>query len=111
MRGSLAREATDVALYQCTWRWPGTGDSSERRVRFGEALLAADRENPGLERMIRGWYAYPGEWAGFLIMEADSGEDLSAALRPFTGLMTWDVKPLVAQDYGATKRRLTQAEG
>lgn len=100
-----------MALYQCIWRWPGTGDSGERSRRFGQALLAADREVPTMQEMIRSWYAYPGEWAGFLVIEAERPEDLSAALRPFAGLMTWEVKPLIPQDYAETKRRLTQAPG
>lgn len=97
-----------MALYQCTWRWPGAGDSTERSKRFGQAFMAADRDVPGMQSMVRGWYSYPGEWAGFLLMEAERSEDLAAALRPFTGLMTWEVKPLLVQDYGDTKRMLSQ---
>jgi len=97
-----------VALYQCTWRWPGVGDAGERSRQFARAFLVADREVPELQGMVRAWYTYPGEWAGLLIVEAERPEDLVRVLNPFNGLMTWEVKPLLAQDYAETKRRLSQ---
>jgi hypothetical protein len=48
-----------MALYQCIWRWPGTGDSRERGIRFGEVLLhvfrrwAADEGGISPREMVR----------------------------------------------------------
>jgi len=42
-----------VALYQCTWRWPGVGDSGERSRQFASVFLAAEREVPELQGMVR----------------------------------------------------------
>ena len=41
-------------------------------------------------------------------METERPEDLVRVLNPFSGLMTWEVKPLLAQDYAEAKRRLIQ---
>jgi muconolactone delta-isomerase len=95
-----------MALYQCSYRWPGLAASADRRQQFARTFLEADRNLPELAGMVRGWYAYPGEWAGFLVLEAAGPEQLSRVLQAFTHLMEWQVKPLVAHDYGTIRAQL-----
>jgi len=97
-----------VALYQCTWRWPGVGDPAERRNAFAEVFVAAEAAEPFGER-LRGWYDYPGEYAGFLLVEAESVEKLYDLLVPYSKLMTFDVKPVVSIDYQHVREQLGAA--
>lgn len=95
-----------MALYQCSWRWPGVEDQDQRWQRFAKTAVAADRAQPALRSAVRAWYTYPGEWAGLLILETDSVEALAALLAPFASLMHFDVKPVAAMDYDQSLTRL-----
>lgn len=92
-------------MYQCTYRWPGVGESKERFARFAAAFIAAEEATPRIRQMVRGWYGYPGEWAGFLLLEAASCDELADVLHQFTGLMQWEVKALKVWDYEQTRAR------
>lgn len=94
-----------MALYSCTWRWPGVEDPKERWQRFARTLVALDEATP-MRQHLKGWYTYPGEWAGFLLVEAAGHEELRELLQPLTGLMQFDVKAVVPVDYDEALRHL-----
>lgn len=99
-----------MALYGCSWRWPGVEDPKERWQRFARTTVAMD-EATSMRQHMRGWYTYPGEWAGFLLIEADRPEELREMLQPLTGLMQFDVKPLIEVDYDEALRHLAAIAG
>lgn len=95
-----------MALYQCNWRWPGVEDPNERLQCFRRVTLAVDAERPDLRQRIKGWFTYPGEWAGFLLVEVAGTEELRDILQPFTALMRIEVKPVVQVDYDTVLKQM-----
>jgi len=90
-----------MALYQCNWRWPdqtARQDSQARAEAFARIFRAAEEQNPFGER-LRGWFRYPGEMAGYILVEATNHEELSQCLGPYCELMQFDVHPIVQVDY------------
>ncbi|HUY98940.1 MAG TPA: DUF3303 family protein [Thermomicrobiaceae bacterium] len=90
-----------MALYQCSWRWPdqtARHDSQTRAEAFARIFRAAEALDPLGER-LRGWFSYPGEVAGFLLVEAANHEELGQCLAPYCELMQFDVHPVVQVDY------------
>jgi len=94
-----------MALYQCNLHWPGIGDPAERTKAFAEVFVAAETAEPLGDR-LHGWYYYPGQDAGFILVEAGSAEELDRLLTPYSKLMMFDVKPVVSVDYQQTRERL-----
>jgi hypothetical protein len=82
-------------LFYCEFTWfPGTS-----REEVAERVVAqhdAGKNNP--ER-IRGWYNLAGGGAGFLLVEYDSIEQLTAFLQPYMDLMSFDVRAVSELNY------------
>jgi hypothetical protein len=103
-----------MAIYQCDWRWhPGAAarDAQERDRTFAAVFRAAETAGQIGEERLLGWYTYPGQSAGFLLVDAASHEDLAQLLRLYMELMTFDVKPVVRVDYAQARQRLIGAAG
>ncbi|MDQ3467439.1 MAG: DUF3303 domain-containing protein [Chloroflexota bacterium] len=58
---------------------------------------------------IRGWYDLAGGGAGFLIIETDDLRDLTAILRPYMDLMSWDIRAVSENDYETTIQQIRDA--
>jgi len=79
--------------YYCEYTWnQGTTQAAVDR-RLVELL-----DGKPLGAAIRGYYDLVGGGAGFLILETDDPGDVAALLTPFTDLMRWDVRAIVARD-------------
>ncbi len=100
-----------MALYQCSWQWPGVEEPAQRWPRFARVALAADQAHPDMRRRLRAWYTYPGEWAGVLIIEAETPEQVRDLLMPFTGLMRFEVRTLIQVDYDASLKQFATMAG
>ena len=74
--------------------------------RFAQLVLDIDKAHPDIGGRIRGWYAYPGEWAGFIVLDAGTHEELRDILSPFTALMSIEVRPLVEMNWEQSRVRL-----
>lgn len=98
-----------MALYRCDWEWYDSTKArptQERDQAFTRVFAAAEGANPGVGQHVKGWYTYPGRAAGFLLVEANTAEELAAILRPYVELMEFEVQPVVAIDYEQARRRI-----
>jgi len=58
---------------------------------------------------IKGWYNLAGGGAGFLLVETDHPQELTAFLQPYMDLMDADVHAVYALDYEDMIKELRQA--
>jgi hypothetical protein len=94
-------------LFYCRFTWsPGTS-----REAVGRRLLEQDDLNANHPERIRGWYTLAGGGAGFLLIEAETPQDVSEIVEPYMDLMTWDVHAVAANDYNATIAAMRQEFG
>lgn len=101
-----------MAIYQCDWRWHPDAtarNAQERDQAFAAVFRAAETAGEIGEQRLLGWYTYPGQTAGVLLVDVASHEELAQLLRPYVELMTFDVKPVVPVDYAQARRRLVGA--
>ena len=89
-------------LFLCQFTWyPGsTREEVARRV---VQQHDAGANNPD---RIEGWYNLVGGGAGFLLVNYDSPEELTAFLQPYMDLMSFDVRAITRNDYAETIERL-----
>ncbi len=95
-------------LFHCKFTWfPGT--TREEVTRRVVEQHDAGRNHP--ER-IKGWYNLAGGGAGFLLVDYDNLDELTAFLQPYMDLMSFDVHAVSEQKYEATVSELrTVAKG
>ncbi len=92
-------------LFYCAYTWfPGT-----RPEQVWKRVIGQHEANANQPERIRGWYDLAGGGAGFLIIETDDLRDLTAILRPYMDLMSWDVRAVSANDYATTIRQIKEA--
>lgn len=84
-------------LFYCAFTWYPT--TTRRAV--AERTVAQHDAGANRPERYRGWYDLVGGGAGFLVIEADRGEDITAILSPYSDLMSWDVRAVTANDYDA----------
>lgn len=99
-----------MALYLCNWRWHQSAAErppQEREQAFAKVFSAAENASPIGAQRLKGWYTFAGrQTAGFLIIEAQTAEELAQILRPYTELMTFEAQPIVAVDYAQARQRM-----
>ncbi|HLG61234.1 MAG TPA: DUF3303 family protein [Ktedonosporobacter sp.] len=82
-------------LWYCRFKWhPHT--TREQVARRIVQMHDAGSNHP--ER-IKGWYNLAGGGAGFLIIDTDNPQELTAFLQPYMDLMDFDVHAIYALDY------------
>jgi muconolactone delta-isomerase len=88
-----------MTLYECRYQWPESPRRTpqEANEAFGRVFAAAEATDR--RAMLRSWYQYPGEAAGFLVLDVDSAEALHAFMAPYMELMTLEARPLMEHDY------------
>lgn len=82
-------------LWYCAFTWyPGTtrADVAQRIVRQHDA-------GQNYPERIRGWYNLAGGGSGFLLVETDGPQELTAFLQPYMDLMSWDVRAVYPLEY------------
>ncbi len=57
---------------------------------------------------IKGWYNLAGGGAGFLLVETDHPQELTAFLQPYMDLVNFDVHAVYALDYERMIQELRQ---
>jgi hypothetical protein len=85
-------------LFYCRFTWyPGTS-----REQVARRLLEQDNLGANHPERIRGWYTLAGGGAGFLLIEAETPQEVSEIVEPYMDLMGWDVHAVSVNDYEAT---------
>lgn len=82
-------------LWYCRFKWHPhtTREQVARRI-----VQMHDAGNNHPER-IKGWYNLAGGGAGFLIVDTNNPQELTAFLQPYMDLMDFDVHAVYALDY------------
>ena len=94
-------------LFSCRFTWyPGTS-----REAVGRRLLEQDNLGAGHPERIKGWYTLAGGGAGFLLIEAETPQDVSEIVEPYMDLMAWDVHAVSANDYQTTVEAMRRELG
>ena len=89
-------------LFYCEFTWyPGV----KREVVAQRVVQQHDAGANHPER-IKGWYNLVGGGAGFLLVDYDSPEELTAFLQPYMDLMSFDVRAVTENAYESTIERL-----
>jgi hypothetical protein len=74
-------------LWYCRFRWHDNTRAEDVRRRVLEQHEAGTNKPD----KIRGWYNLAGGGAGFLLIEADTSQELNDILQPYMDLVSWDV--------------------
>ena len=82
-------------LWYCSFTWyPGT-----TRAQVAKRFIQQHDAGTNYPERIRGWYNLVGGGSGFLVIETDRPEDVTAFLQPYMELMSWDVRAVTQLDY------------
>lgn len=93
-----------MALYLCTHRQHGQYKALEPAARDAtfDRLWRAMAETHPPSKHFRGWYSFPGELAGIVLIEVASVEEIGAIIRPWGEVSDWTVQEIVPIDYRET---------
>jgi hypothetical protein len=94
-------------LWYCAFTWhPNT-----TRQQVAERILKV--HDAGLHRkdQIKGWYDLAGGGSGFLMVEVDTPQQVTAMLQPYMDLMDWDVRAVYPLNYDEQIQQFRQLAG
>jgi muconolactone delta-isomerase len=100
-----------MTLYECRYQWPDVSGRTPQAAATAFNRVFASTEVDDRSARVRGWYQYPGAWAGFLILDVESPEALHAWLLPYSELMTWEIRPLLSHDFTEARQQARAAAG
>jgi len=91
-------------LWYCRFKW------HEHTKREDVARRVVKQHDAGANHpeRIKGWYNLSGGGAGFLLVETDHPQELTAFLQPYMDLMTFDVHAVYPLDYQQQINELRQ---
>ncbi|MDQ2682621.1 MAG: DUF3303 domain-containing protein [Chloroflexota bacterium] len=82
-------------LYQCQFTWfPGVS-----RAEVAQRVVQQHDAGANNPERIKGWYNLAGGGAGFLVVDYDDPQELTAFLQPYMDLMSFDVRAIYSLDY------------
>jgi hypothetical protein len=82
-------------LFYCQFTWfPGTS-----RNEVAQRVVAQHDSGKNNPDRIVGWYNLAGGGAGFLLVDYDDIDELTAFLQPYMDLMAFDVRAIKKLDY------------
>jgi len=91
-------------LWYCAFTWyPHTN-----RQQVAQRILQQHEAGAHSNRTIRGWYNLAGGGSGFLLVEAQTPQELTAMLQPYMDLMSWDVRAIYGLDYDEQIQQMRQ---
>lgn len=89
-----------MMLWYCRYTWqPHT-----TRDMVWQRILEMHEKGLNQPESIRGWYALVGGGAGFMLVEQDDPQKVTAALQPYMDLVSWDVHAIYEMDYDESIR-------
>ncbi|MGZ3610893.1 MAG: DUF3303 domain-containing protein [Ktedonobacteraceae bacterium] len=92
-------------LWYCRFKWHPT----TTRKQMAQRVVEQHEAGANHPERIKGWYNLAGGGAGFLLVEADHPQELTAFLQPYMDLMDVDVHAVYALDYESMVQELWQA--
>ena len=91
-------------LWYCAFTWyPGT-----TRKQVAQRLIQQHEKGAHSSQQIRQWYNLAGGGSGFLVIETNTPQELTAMLQPYMDLMSWDVRAIYGLDYNQEIEHLRQ---
>ncbi len=91
-------------LWYCAFKW----QQHTNRQQIAQRIVQQhDAGNTHPER-IKGWYNLAGGGAGFLVIETNNPQDLTAFLQPYMDLISWDVHAVYPIEYDKQIQELRQ---
>ena len=89
-------------LFYCEFTWyPGV-----KREVVAQRVVQQHDAGANYPERIKGWYNLVGGGAGFLLVDYDTPEELTAFLQPYMDLMSFDVRAITENAYDSTLERL-----
>ncbi len=89
-------------LFYCKFTWyPGV-----KREVVAQRVVQQHDAGANCPERIKGWYNLVGGGAGFLLVDYDTPEQLTAFLQPYMDLMSFDVRAVTANAYDSTIEQL-----
>ena len=89
-------------LFYCEFTWyPGA-----KREEVAQRVVQQHDAGANHPERIKGWYNLVGGGAGFLLVDYDTPEELTAFLQPYMDLMSFDVRAVTENAYDSTIERL-----
>jgi hypothetical protein len=89
------KEGGQFMLWYCAFKW----HSHTTRQQVAQRIVQQHDAGTNHPEHIRGWYNLAGGGAGFLLVETDSPQELTAFLQPYMDLVSFDVHAAYAVDY------------
>jgi hypothetical protein len=91
-------------LWQCSFTWyPRT-----TRQQVAKRIVQQHDAGHNHPERIRGWYNLAGGGAGFLLVESNDPQELTAFLQPYMDLMSFDVRAVYELNYAERVEALRQ---
>jgi len=91
-------------LWYCRFQWQ---PAATRQQVAQRVVQQHDAGNTHPER-IKGWYNLAGGGAGFLLVETQTPQELTAFLQPYMDVISFDVHAIYALDYQQQIEQLRQ---
>lgn len=82
-------------LWYCRFTW----NSHTTREAIAQRIVQQDEAGANHPERIKGWYNLAGGGGGFLLVETDQPQELTAFLQPYMDLVSFDVRAAYALDY------------
>jgi Domain of unknown function (DUF3303) len=82
-------------LWYCAFTWY----SHTTRAMVAQRVVQQHDAGANRPDRIRGWYNLVGGGAGFLLLETDTPEEVTAFTQPYMDLMSWDVRAVSELNY------------
>ena len=91
-------------LWYCAFTWyPGT-----KRQEVAQRIVRQHEKGAHSSQQIREWYNLAGGGSGFLVIETNTPQELTAMLQPYMDLMSWDVRAVYGLNYDEQIQQLRQ---
>jgi hypothetical protein len=81
--------------WYCAFTW----NPHTTRALVAQRVVQQHEAGANHPERIKGWYNLVGGGAGFVLIETDSPEDVTAFTQPYMDLMSWDVRAVSPLDY------------
>ncbi|MBE3557633.1 MAG: DUF3303 family protein [Ktedonobacteraceae bacterium] len=91
-------------LWYCKFKW----HADTTREQMARRVVQQHDAGANHPERIKGWYNLAGGGAGFLLVEADHPQELTAFLQPYMDLMDVDVHAIYPLNYDQEIQRLRQ---
>lgn len=94
-------------LWYCAFTW----HAHTTRQLVAERVLKMHDAGVHRSDQVRGWYNLAGGGSGFLLIEVDTPQQVTAMLQPYMDLMDWDVRAIYPLNYDEQIQQFRQMAG